>query len=532
MRGALSKAVAGIVLLWSHLGRAGNRHRERNTPALLVALAIATAGVAASQAASAAPQYAVVIVDADSGRVILSDSPTAQTHPASLTKMMTLYLTFDAIKAGSLRLDQRITVSAEAASRPPTKLGIGAGKTIAVKDAIMALITLSANDMSVALAEAIAGSEDAFARRMTSRARELGMSATVFRNANGLPDPDQVTNAADMTRLGLALMRDHADYYPYFATVDWRYGGKVIRNHNRMLGRYEGTNGIKTGYIKASGFNLVVSVERDGHHLVGAIFGGSSARARDDHMIELLDAAFARIEAKPELLVAGGEIIRPNAVQAPTPIAVAAAKPAAPAPADVALAAAALDAKIAEVATSPEDESETAYAAPPAEPVTSPAAAVPAPVAAAPVPQPAAPALVAAAVPAPAKPAPTKPAPSKPVAAKPAPGTLEAQVAEAHQRATAGETWGVQIGAFRRQDAAIDHLNDAAKLAPAMLNAARMAVHQGSDDKGTIYRARFVGLTETSARQACLKLREKSVSCIALKVPSTVAASAMAGTTN
>ncbi|WP_158595975.1 D-alanyl-D-alanine carboxypeptidase family protein [Oleomonas cavernae] len=509
---------------------------------MLVALAIATAGVAASNAAGAAPQYAVVIVDADTGRVILSDSPTAQTHPASLTKMMTLYLTFDAIKAGSLSLDQRITVSAEAASRPPTKLGIGAGKTIAVKDAIMALITLSANDMSVALAEAIAGSEGAFARRMTSRARELGMSATVFRNANGLPDPGQVTNAADMTRLGLALMRDHADYYPYFATVDWRYGGKVIRNHNRMLGRYEGTNGIKTGYIKASGFNLVVSVERDGHHLVGAIFGGSSARARDDHMIELLDAAFARIEARPEMLVAGGETIRPNAVQAPKPIAVAAARPAAPAPAppapaDVALAAAALDAKIAEVDSSAEDESEIAYAAPPAAPMTRPAAAVPAPVAtpaatavpapvaaapAAPAPRPAAPAAVAAAKPAPAKPAP----------AKPAPGTLEAQVAEAHQRATAGETWGVQIGAFRRQDAAIDHLNDAAKIAPSMLNAARMAVHQGTDDKGTIYRARFVGLTETSARQACLKLREKSVSCIALKVPSTVAASAMAGTTN
>jgi D-alanyl-D-alanine carboxypeptidase len=526
MWGALSKAVAGIALLWSHLGQTGNRHAGRTRPALLIAFAVATAGMTASQAASAAPQYAVVIVDADSGRVILSDSPTAQTHPASLTKMMTLYLTFDAIKAGSLSLDQRITVSAEAASRPATKLGIGAGKTITVQNAIMALITLSANDMSVALAEAIAGSEDAFARRMTSRARELGMSATVFRNANGLPDPGQVTNAADMTRLGLALMRDHADYYPYFATQDWRYGGKVIRNHNRMLGRYEGTNGIKTGYIKASGFNLVVSVERDGHHLVGAIFGGSSARARDDHMIELLDAAFARIEAKPEMLVAGGEIIRPNAVSAPKAIAVAAAKPAAPAPADVALAAAALDAKIAEVATSAEDESETAYVAPPAAPVTRPATAVatavPAPVAAAPAPRPTAPAVVAAATPAPVTPAP----------AKPAPGTLGAQVAEAHERATAGETWGVQIGAFRRQDAAIDHLNDAAKLAPAMLNAARMAVHQGNDDKGTIYRARFVGLTETSARQACLKLRERSVSCIALKVPSTVAASAMAGTTN
>lgn len=515
MRGVLTKAIAGAARLWTGRGRPG-------MPAmLLAALTVAMLGVALAPAAQAAPQYAVVIVDADTGRVILSDSPTARTHPASLTKMMTLYLTFDALKAGTLTLDQRLTVSAEAASRPPTKLGIGAGKTIAVKDAIMALITLSANDMSVVLAEAIAGSEDAFARRMTARARELGMTATTFRNANGLPDPDQVTSARDMTKLGLALMRDHADYYPYFATVDWRYGGKVIRNHNRMLGRYEGTNGIKTGYIKASGFNLVVSVERDGHHLVGAIFGGSSARSRDDHMIELLDAAFARIESRPELLIAGGDIILPNAVAAPRAVAVASAKPA-PSPADVAVAAAALDAKIAEIDTSAEDESEAAYVAPPPKPVTRPAAvAAAAPAVPAPVPAPVAPAAVAAALP-----------PTKPQPAKPAPGTLDAQVAEAHGRTAAGETWGVQIGAFRRQDAAIDHLNDAAKIAPAMLASARMAVHQGTDDKGTIYRARFVGLTETSARQACLKLRQKSVSCIALKVPSTVAASAIAGPTN
>lgn len=526
MRGALLNAVAGLARIGSGLGRW--RRTAGMPPLLALALLTAMISTMVSHAATAAPQFAVVIVDADTGRVVLSDNPTAQTHPASLTKMMTLYMTFDAIKAGTLTLDQRLTISAEAASRPATKLGLPAGKTIAVKDAIMALITLSANDMSVVLAEAIAGSEAAFARRMTARARELGMSATTFRNANGLPDPDQVTNANDMARLGMALMRDHADYYPYFATQSWRFGGKAIRNHNRMLGRYEGTNGIKTGYIRASGFNLVVSVERDGHHLVGAIFGGASARARDDRMIEFLDAAFARIKMKPELVASSGAVVLPRAVTTPKPVAVAAAKPAVPAPAtgpapaDVALAAAALDAKIAEISSTPEDESETAYVAPPAVP-----APAPAPVAAAPLPSPA------------PTPAPSAPAPSAPVAvaaapAKPAPGTLEAQAADAHQRAALGETWGVQVGAFRRQDAAVDHLNDAMKLAPAMLTNARMAVHQGTDDKGTIYRARFVGLTETSARQACLKLRQKSVACIALKVPSTVAATTLVpvGTSN
>lgn len=478
---------------------------RRNPAARLAAtmafvLAAAFLILVAPRLAAAAPAYSVVILDADTGRVILSDSPTARRHPASLTKMMTLYMTFDALKAGTLTLDQRLTVSANAASRPATKLGLGAGRTIAVKDAIMALITLSANDMSVVLAEAIAGTEEAFAARMTARARELGMSSTLFRNANGLPNDEQVTSANDMARLGLALMRDHPTYYPMFSTQKWRYGGKVITNHNRMLGRYEGTNGIKTGYIRASGFNLVVSVKRGGVHLVGAIFGGSSAKARDDHMIELLDAAFVRLQTKPEL-VAAAEVVRPNAVSAPARTAVAVA---APAPADIALAAAALDAKIADVSSGEEAEAESAYATPPA----------------ATKPVPTRPAAVAAAIPVPA---PTRPTT---VAALSTPNTLGAQADRAREKAAVGETWGVQIGAFRRQDAALDHLNDAARVAASALRGAQMAVHQGTDDKGTIYRARFVGLSENGARDACLALRKKSLTCIALKVPSTVTASA------
>lgn len=488
--------------------RSAGETRRHPAARLVAAMALVLAAVflvlAAPRGAEAGPAYSVVILDAETGRVILSDSPTARRHPASLTKMMTLYMTFDALKAGTLTLDQRLTVSANAASRPATKLGLGAGRTIAVKDAIMALITLSANDMSVVLAEAIAGTEEAFAARMTARARELGMSSTLFRNANGLPNDEQVTSANDMARLGLALMRDHPTYYPMFSTQKWRYGGKVITNHNRMLGRYEGTNGIKTGYIRASGFNLVVSVKRGGVHLVGAIFGGSSAKARDDHMIELLDAAFIRLQTRPEL-VAAAEVVRPNAVSAPARTLVAAAPPA---PADIALAAAALDAKIADVSPGEEAEAEAAYATPPA--ASKPASTRPA--------------VAAAAIPVPA---PTRPTA---VAALSTPNTLGAQADRAREKAAAGETWGVQIGAFRRQDAALDHLNDAARVAASALRGAQMAVHQGTDDKGTIYRARFVGLSENGARDACLALRKKSLTCIALKVPSTVTASA--GTAN
>lgn len=507
MLGALCKDQASCAVSSNieHSG-AGTAGRSRWTKALAalgaVVLTLLVGVMIAPRGAFAGPAYSVVILDADTGRVILSDSPTAQRHPASLTKMMTLYMTFDALKAGSLTLDQRLTVSANAASRPPTKLGLRPGQTIAVRDAIMSLITLSANDMSVVLGEAIGGTEEAFAARMTARARELGMSSTLFRNANGLPNDEQVTSANDMAKLGLALMRDHPTYYPMFSTQKWRFGGKVITNHNRMLGRYEGTNGIKTGYIRASGFNLVVSVKRGDVHLVGAIFGGSSAKARDDHMIELLDAAFVRLQTKPEL-VARAEVVRPNAVSAPArgAVAVAAVSPAA---------SAALDAKVAELSEDGEEgQAEAAYVRPPAAPKPGKPEAVAA--AAIPVPAPTKPTAVASLAPA------TKPA---------SPNSLNGQAERARERAAAGETWGVQIGAFRRQDAALDHLNDAARIASSALRGAQMAVHQGTDDKGTIFRARFVGLTENGAREACMTLRKKSLSCIALKVPSTATASA------
>lgn len=516
MRGALStlwSALTGLRHNSNAAAAMGRRARRRMPLLFSLVLTLGALGFAAAPA-RAAPPFSVVILDGSTGRVILSDNPGAQRHPASLTKMMTVYMTFDALKAGSLALDQMLTVSSNAASRPPTKLGLKPGQKISVKNAIMALITLSANDMSVVLAEAIAGSEEAFAARMTARARELGMSDTLFRNANGLPDPEQVTSAYDMAKLGLALMRDHPDYYPMFSTQQWRFGGKVITNHNRMLGRYEGTNGIKTGYIRASGFNLVISVRRDGHHLVGAIFGGSSARARDDKMIQYLDAALLRLKTQPDQ-VARALVVQPNRVSVPSAIAAA---PARPAPADVAVAAAALDAKVAEISRGEEDLAESTYGTAPAPVAVLAPAPVPVPVPApVPVPGPAPAPVVAAATP--------RPAPARPVA----PNSLNAQVAAAKAREVAGETWGIQIGAFRRQDAAADHLNSAARLVPTPLRETQQVVHQGTDDKGTLYRARFVGMTENAARQTCLKLRQKSVSCIALKVQPGATVTASAG---
>ena len=250
----------------------------------------------AASAASAADKFAALIIDVDSGRIMQQVNPDAERFPASLTKMMTLYLAFDALESGRLKLQQPLPVSARAQAQSPSKLGLRAGATIPAEQAILGLVTRSANDAAVVLAEALGGTEDAFAKKMTERARAIGMSRTEFQNASGLPDPDQRTTARDMATLGLALMRDHPRYYPYFSTQKFVYRGKPIKNHNHLLTRYQGTDGIKTGYTSASGFNLVASVRRGEHHVIGVVFGGSSGPARDARMMAMLDNAFADLQ--------------------------------------------------------------------------------------------------------------------------------------------------------------------------------------------------------------------------------------------
>jgi D-alanyl-D-alanine carboxypeptidase len=236
------------------------------------------------------PPYAAIVVDADTGQVLHDENANEPRHPASLTKIMTLYLLFEQLDSGALKLDTKLPVSAFAASQPPTKLHVRAGKTIAVEDAIQALITRSANDVAVVVAEAIAGSEAGFAKLMTQKAHALGMAGTTYVNASGLPADDQVTTARDQALLGRAIQDRFPDYYHYFSIVYFQYRGRSIHNHNALLGQVEGVDGIKTGYTEASGYNLAASVRRGGKHIVAVVLGGKSNAKRDARMRELIAA--------------------------------------------------------------------------------------------------------------------------------------------------------------------------------------------------------------------------------------------------
>lgn len=237
---------------------------------------------------SYSPQFASIIVDGNSGAVLQSTSPDGLRHPASLTKIMTLYLLFERLESGKMKLDTEMPVSQHAADQDPTKLNLRAGQTIRVEDAIKGLVTRSANDAAVVIAEAIGGDEDDFAAMMTRKARALGMSKTVYRNANGLPNDEQVTTARDQATLGRAIQERFPRYYRYFSTTSFTWRGEQIRNHNHLLGSVEGVDGIKTGYTRASGFNLVTSMRRGNRHLIGVVLGGRSGGSRDAIMRNLL----------------------------------------------------------------------------------------------------------------------------------------------------------------------------------------------------------------------------------------------------
>jgi D-alanyl-D-alanine carboxypeptidase len=254
--------------------------------AVLVAAAVLVVGVAGQ--ASANPRYAAYVIDARTGQVLFSRNADARRYPASLTKMMTIYLVLEAIESGRINKNSRIPISAKAAAEPPTKIGLKAGSTITVENAILTMVTRSANDISTAVGEFIGGSEASFARMMTAKARQLGMNSTQFRNAHGLPNPEQYTTARDMAILGIALREHFPQHYSYFSTRSFTLGKQRIGNHNRMLGRIEGVDGIKTGYIRASGFNLVSSVRNNGRSIVAVVMGGQSAASRDDHMAALI----------------------------------------------------------------------------------------------------------------------------------------------------------------------------------------------------------------------------------------------------
>jgi len=242
-----------------------------------------------------APPYAAMVVDAKTGRTLHAVNEDAPRIPASLTKVMTLYMLFEQMERGRFTMNSELKVSSYAASQPPTKLGLRAGSTIEVEDAIKSMITLSANDSSVVVAEAIAGSEDAFAEQMTRKARSLGMDSTRFYNPHGLPNsPPNITTARDLTILARAIQERFPRYFPLFQMRSFQYGSRTIRGHNRLLGRIEGVDGIKTGYTRASGFNLMTSAKAEGRQIVSIVLGGRSGASRDKIMADLVLASLPR----------------------------------------------------------------------------------------------------------------------------------------------------------------------------------------------------------------------------------------------
>src|SRR5712672_736406 len=472
------------------------------------------------------PPYSAIVVDANSGKTLHEASADGLRHPASLTKIMTLYLLFERLESGKMKLNSSMPVSERASVQAPTKLGLRPGQNLEVEDAIRGLVTKSANDAAVVVAEAIAGTEDDFAALMTSKARALGMNRTTYRNASGLPNDEQVTTARDQALLGRAIQERFPRYYRYFSTPSFTYRGVAMRNHNRLLGRVEGVDGIKTGYTRASGFNLVTSVKRDNRHIVAVVLGGSSASSRDARMRDLIasyvaDASNRRtatqvaeaaapvqggfmVASKPQVAAGSSEPLKPIAVKT-IKVKLAGVEAAALAPS-------------APMIAVPEETGSTASAPAPKAAATQPVPSAPPPAAAQPWPTPSKEPIKAAAWPAPApEPAPatktqavakTEPAPAvKTAKAEPAP----ARKAQTHSG------WIIQIGAFETAGEAKQRLDAAQSKAKSVLAGADAFTEPVTKGEKTFYRARFAGLEKSQAEATCKQLKRNDISCMTLK---------------
>ena len=291
------------------IGRWFRRYERSVLQSLFIAgiIFIGTIFVVAG-AGRAEARYAAIVIDAETGKVRHAVNADTRNYPASLTKLMTMYLLFEALDSKKLKLDTRLAVSRRAANQPASRLGLRAGQSIPVRTAIKALAIKSANDVAAVVAEALGRTERRFALLMTAKARTLGMSRTTFRNASGLPHRGQLSTARDVAKLAQKIIQRFPHYYYFFSLSAFRFGGNTYRTHNKVLTSYPGADGMKTGYINASGYNLVTSARRGGHRLIGVIFGGNSSRSRDRLMKRLLDRGFAqrrnqqfvRVESKPD----------------------------------------------------------------------------------------------------------------------------------------------------------------------------------------------------------------------------------------
>ncbi|MGE3829711.1 MAG: serine hydrolase [Parvibaculaceae bacterium] len=476
----------------------------------LAAFALAFLALAACTEPSLAKvKFSAIAVDARTGDVIFSKDPDGVRHPASLTKVMTLYILFEELKAKRLTLDSRLRVSKYAASREPTKLGLKPGETIRVDDAIRSLVTLSANDMAVAIAENIEGSEAAFAKRMTATAKDLGMSRSKFYNASGLPDPRQVTTARDMATLSLRIQRDFPQYYPYFRITSFKYGKRVIRSHNRLLGRYAGTDGIKTGYIRAAGFNLTSSVKRGDKRLIGVVLGARSGGARNSYMMAMLDRAWAKCRAGKTLAASIEGVSAPKLAVVEEPE--ASPPPAVEKPAKAIKPSAGKDKSGPEFTAPAQQAAMNNLAEDASEPLQQPAEGTTyatvqvqesdsAPVATGEIVEPGTTLAM------------NEPPANLPFKVKSANDTKGGVVIVPTK--DANSTWNIQLGAYPNKEEAQAALYKA-KSVSSKLFSGKLAftVEVRTGDDTTLYRARMSGFNKSSARSACKTLVNKGMSC-------------------
>lgn len=442
------------------------RFRPPAIPFVLIA-AMVVALLLPGGSAMANSRYAAIVVDAVSGEVLHQENADRQLYPASLTKMMTLYMAFKALEDGTFTLDHRISISRTAAGQTPSRLGLAPGSTIRVEDAIYALVTKSANDIATAVAEAISGTEFQFARHMTAEARRLGMASTTFRNASGLPHRRQVSTAHDMALLSQAVIKDFPQYYHYFSADRWTFNGRTYRNHNELMRSYDGMDGLKTGYIRAAGFNLAASAVRGRLRLVTVVFGGRTAQRRNREVARLLDEAFA--SRRGQLLIARGSapFIPPLPPRRPGET--------------VVLATAALDSAIPLPPRLPETAERSAIAVQhtgviPEAPARTPAAA-----------------------------------------------DNRTQIAEAGLGVDQGsrpglpsKVWGIQVGAFFDATMSQRAIDAAKSRAPDLLVSAQRIVMPVETSRGRMFRARIMGLDEDDAYAACDQLEAAGSDCLPL----------------
>ena len=531
------------------------------------------------QRSTYSPPYASIVVDVKSGKVLQATNPDAHRHPASITKVMTLYMLFEQLEKGRITLDSELKVSARASRMAPSKLGLQPGETITVDDAIKAVVTKSANDVAATIAENLGGSEDRFAELMTLKAHAIGMRNTNFANASGLPDPDQITTARDLATLGRAIQDRFPKYYTYFGTRVFNYDGAAYRNHNRLLGRVEGVDGIKTGYTRASGFNLLTSAKADGRHIVTVVLGGKSGRVRDAQVASLVDEhlprAYAGARMTPKAVeVAAADLddaddkpaargaapavrpgapvalaavqpparpkpaviselppVRPAAAVAPSPrvgqpmalVATGATTPIRPGSAPLALAAATTPAGPAmrwSVGPQPVSQKSQGRLVPPG--MVGVTNAIDTAAAEADVNQPMPTGYTGFSAKDEALPAaqavrvePGKVAKVQAIAAAPQPRVAAMPAAEA---AKVRSGWVIQLGATDDEDKARGILSKARSANPKVLAEASAFTEKVQKGEATLFRARFSGFENGEAEAACKALKKNGFSCFAQKI--------------